>query len=131
MSDDIIRQIDAAVRANLCACGCGQQIPARGPSPDFINEKHQQAWTARGYRASGGKVAADWYTRLRAPDSVPVPADYDDTPEEECDDPNCGCCHSDWWITPTPDPDETPMARVVRETSSLRRAIDKIRGIRQ
>lgn len=128
MTDDIIRQIDAAVRANLCGCGCGQQIPARGPSPDFVNEKHQHAWAARGYRASGGKIAADWYTRLRTPESVPVPTDYDDTPEEDCDDPNCGCCQSDWWRTPTPDPDETAMARVVRETSSLRRAIDKIMG---
>lgn len=98
-SDDyaaLLARVDAAVDANLCACGCGQQIPARGPSPDFINEKHQRVWTARGYRASGGKVAADWYTRLRELEPVV----------------------------------ETPMARVVRETSALRKAIDKIRGIR-
>jgi transcription initiation factor TFIIIB Brf1 subunit/transcription initiation factor TFIIB len=47
MSEDILASIDAAVQANLCGCSCGQQIPDRGPSPDFVNEKHQQAWLER------------------------------------------------------------------------------------
>lgn len=144
MSDDIIGQIDAAVRANLCGCGCGQQIPARGPSPDFVNEKHQQVWSARGYRASGGKIAADWYTRL-----APTVIEHD----EDCDPAGCPhhyvqartvsvrfrMFHLDGSDCPTPEDcelcreararrDETPMGRVVRETSTLRRAIDRILG---
>lgn len=104
VTDDIIRQIDEAVRANLCACGCGQQIPARGPSPDFVSEKHQQAWAFANRPAC---PAGTWYRRLTRDDGTAayVPIDGDRN-----------------------DPDETPMARVVRETSSLRRAIDKIMG---
>lgn len=101
MSDDIVRQIDAAVRANLCGCGCGQQIPPRGPSPDFVNEKHQQAWADRNSGQPPAWIAAA-RAQIEARDSIPA--------------------------TALPDPDETPMARVVRETSSLRRAIDRILG---
>ena len=101
VTDDIIRQIDAAVRANLCACGCGRQIPASGPSPDFINEKHQRAWAERNSGQPPAWIAAA-RAQIEARDSIPAAA--------------------------PPDPDETPMARVVRETSSLRRAIDKIMG---
>lgn len=140
-SDDyaaLLARVDAAVQANLCGCGCGQQIPARGPSPDFVNEKHQQAWAARGYRASGGKVAADWYDDLRrTTDDLISEAwrtaqpptirrgglrfhiDGSDCPVPE----NCAKCRE-----ARTDPDETPMARVVRKTSSLRRAIDRILG---
>ena len=117
MSDDIIRQIDEAVRTNLCACGCGQQIPARGPSPDFINEKHQQQWAQQ--RAAANKPAGDWYTRLREADVAHDP---------DCDPAGC--------------PHHTAHARIASVTvvihdetstmqrSTLRKAIDKIRGIR-
>lgn len=116
MSEDIIRQIDAAVRANLCGCGCGQQIPARGPSPDFVNEKHQKQWQETRRQPSRPAVPQEWLDRLNG--RIAAAAEGDD-----CDDPTCRCCHIQ-----APNPDETPMARVVRETSSLRRAIDKIMG---
>jgi hypothetical protein len=140
MTDHVLRAIDAAVQANLCGCSCGQQIPDRGPSPDFVNEKHQHAWAVRGYRASGGKVAADWYDDLRrATDDLVSEAwrtaqpptvrrgglrfhiDGSDCPTPE----NCSACRE-----ARDDPDETPMARVVRETSTLRKAINKILGAR-
>jgi hypothetical protein len=92
---------DAAVCANLCACGCGQQIPARGPSPDFVNEKHQRVWAERNSGQPSAWIAAA-RAQIEARDSIPATLPHD--------------------------PDETPMARVVRETSSLRRAIDKILG---
>jgi hypothetical protein len=120
MSEDILSAIDAAVQANLCGCSCGQQIPDRGPSPDFVNEKHQQSWLER--RALASKPAGDWYTRLQEPAVVH---------DEDCD-PSC-CPHhtrSAHIVSVTISCDETAMARVVRETSTLRKAIDKIRGIR-
>lgn len=119
-TDDILDAIDDAVRANLCGCGCGQQIPARGPSPDFVNEKHQRVWDER--RTS---AAPAWIGAARA--QIEARNDM----AEDCDDTNCPChgtrfrhCHG----TPFRNPDETPMARIVRETSSLRKAIDKIMG---
>ena len=112
MTDDILASIDAAVVANLCGCGCGHQIPANGQSPDFVNEAHQQRWNNRGRTGKGLTEGG--------------PATL----------PPCGNAHHDgssWGCrecTPRhPVYDETPMARVVRETSSLRRAIDRIRGI--
>ena len=137
-SDQVIAAIDAAVQANLCGCGCGQQIPDRGPSPDFVNEKHQQVWAARGYRASGGRIAADWYERLRQTTDDLIDESWRTAPAPTVrrggirfntmfhdDGSDCTPRHP---VHQTPD--ESPMARVVRETSTLRKAIDKIRGIR-
>jgi len=142
MSEDIIRQIDEAMRANLCGCGCGQQIPARGPSPDFVNEKHQQAWAERGKPPMGStRRPADWFTDLEAATARVESAAWDAAepptvrrggirfpmPDActDCDDLHCPCHNPPLRAI---DPDETPMARVVRETSSLRKAIDKIMG---
>lgn len=119
MSGDILDAIGAAVQANLCGCGCGQQIHPRGPSPDFVNEKHQQAsQEARRNPTPRLRPPQEWLDRLNGRVVECVEA-------EDCDDLSCRCCHSP---TPAIDPDETPMARVVRETSSLRRAIDRILG---
>lgn len=144
MGDDytaFLARIDAAVSANLCGCGCGQQIPASGPSPDFVNEKHQQVWAERGYRASGGKVDSHLFAMMRQTTDDLYNAAWDAIPPftirrggirfpepdacTDCDDLHCPCHNPPLRAV---DPDETPMARVVRETSSLRRAIDKIMG---
>lgn len=146
MTGDILGQIDDAVQANLCGCGCGQQVPDRGPSPDFVNEKHQYAWQAE--RRAANKPAGDWYMRLREIDvahdpdcdpagcthhtyqariatvTIDVREDDGTDTDEDCDDLNCPC-H-------TPFRECAPNAYLVTapsKLSQLRRAINRIRGI--
>ena len=103
---DIIGSIDDAIAANLCACGCGQQIPARGPSPDFVDEKHQNAWRQKNTTPAWIAAAR---AQIAARDSEP-----------DCDDSNCPCHRSSLLKHPCADP--PPM-----KPSLLRRALNRIR----
>jgi len=97
----ILARIDAATVANLCGCGCGSQIPADGESPDFLNEAHQINWIKLRQPAGFRPERPDW---------------------EPCDMPECDGTHR---YTTTVTIDTTRKQR----TSTLRRAIDRIRGV--
>jgi len=125
-SDDILARIDAATVANLCGCGCGNQIAPGADSPDFVNEAHQHRWNNRGRTGKGltegGVTAARAQIEARnAEDTTTEPPTSGIQP---CGIPGCDGVHRYNARLVT----LTIQALPDRKASTLRRAIDKIRG---